>query len=304
MAKEPRLEDLERTLALKRREVRLKRWIREGRHPLEAPRPPMELPTAPPPTLPPDPAYRAEVEWETSSPRWRFRLPRLSVPFWRDRLLLAVEVAAALGAVILLFRSWQTLQQLQEAPVGAVRATPSPTPLIPLLVLPGGHRPPAAAEEPAPNLDEIPEHLRPLLAVLPTPVPITPGPRSPARIVIPAIGVDAPVVPGTDWEALKHGVGHHPGTANPGEPGNMVLAGHNDIYGEVFRDLEKLQIGDEIWIYDSAGRAFRYVVAHKQVVRPTQVEVMAPTRDPVVTLITCYPYRVNTHRLVVVGELR
>jgi sortase A len=40
------------------------------------------------------------------------------------------------------------------------------------------------------------------------------------------------------------------------------------------------------------------------VVLPTQVEVMAPTRDPVVTLITCYPYRVDTHRLVVVGELR
>ncbi|MER3468757.1 MAG: hypothetical protein C4314_01730, partial [Thermoflexus sp.] len=86
MAKEPRLEDLERALALKRREVRLKRWIREGRHPLEAPRPPAELPSAPPPALPPDPAYRAEVEWETASPRWRFRLPRRSVPFWRDRL--------------------------------------------------------------------------------------------------------------------------------------------------------------------------------------------------------------------------
>jgi sortase A len=83
----------------------------------------------------------------------------------------------------------------------------------------------------------------------------------------------------------------------------MVLAGHNDIYGEVFRDLEKLGVGDEIWVY-AGSRAYRYVVAQKQVVLPTQVEVMAPTRDPVVTLITCYPYLVNTHRLVVVGELR
>jgi sortase A len=212
-----------------------------------------------------------------------------------------VEIAALLGAILLLFSSWQAMRPAAsgEGP----RATPTPTPLIPVLVLPGGHRPPTAPGEPAPNPEEIPEHLRALVASLPTPVPITPGPRSPTRIVIPAIGVDAPVVPGTDWEALKKGVGHHPGTANPGEPGNMVLAGHNDIYGEVFRDLEKLRIGDEIWVY-AGSRAYRYVVVQKQVVLPTQVEVMAPTRDPVVTLITCYPYRVDTHRLVVVGELR
>ncbi|WP_448596061.1 sortase [Thermoflexus hugenholtzii] len=301
MGKEPSLEDLERALALKRREVRLKRWIREGRLPLEAPPPAGEPAPPEPPALPPDPHLHAEVEWE--APRWRFRLPRprISWATWRDRLLLGVEIAALLGAILLLFSSWQAMRPAAsgEGP----RATPTPTPLIPVLVLPGGHRPPTVPGEPAPNPEEIPEHLRALVASLPTPVPITPGPRSPTRIVIPAIGVDAPVVPGTDWEALKKGVGHHPGTANPGEPGNMVLAGHNDIYGEVFRDLEKLRIGDEIWVY-AGSRAYRYVVVQKQVVLPTQVEVMAPTRDPVVTLITCYPYRVDTHRLVVVGELR
>lgn len=301
MAKEPRLEDLERALALKRREVRLKRWIREGRLPTDE-APPPASDAASPPALPPDPSYRAEVEWGERRPRIRLRLPRPAWSAWRDRLLLGVEIAAVLGAVALLLSSWQAMQGMRPEAV-AFRGTPSPTPLIQAVVLPGGHRPPTAPGGPAPNPEEIPEHLRALVAALPTPVPITPGPRSPTRIVIPAIGVDAPIVPGTDWEALKKGVGHHPGTANPGERGNMVLAAHNDIYGEIFRDLEKLRPGDEIWVY-AGSQAYRYVVVQKQIVLPTQVEVMAPTRDPVVTLITCYPYLVDTHRLVVVGELR
>ncbi len=302
MGKEPGIEDLERALALKRREIRLKRWIQEGRLPVES-SPSAPTPAAPePPSLPPDPIYHSEVEWGERRPRFRIRFPRPSWSAWRDRLLLAIEVAAVAGAVALLLFSWQTMRGMQSEAVAA-RITPSPTPLIQAVVLPGGHRPPTAPGGPAPNPDEIPEHLRALVAALPTPVPITPGPRSPSRIVIPAIGVDAPIVPGTDWEALKKGVGHHPGTANPGERGNMVLAAHNDIYGEIFRDLEKLRPGDEIWVY-AGNQAYRYVVVQKQIVLPTQVEVMAPTRDPVVTLITCYPYLVDTHRLVVVGELR
>ncbi|WP_376788457.1 sortase [Thermoflexus sp.] len=301
MGKEPRIEDLERALALRRREIRLKRWIQEGRLPVESSAPP-PLAASESPSLPPDPVYHSEVEWEEHSPRFRIRLPRPSWSAWRDRLLLAIEIAAVVGAMALLLFSWQTMRGMQLEAVAA-RITPSPTPLIQAVVLPGGHRPPTAPGGPAPNPEEVPEHLRALVAALPTPVPITPGPRSPTRIVIPSIGVDAPIVPGTDWEALKKGVGHHPGTANPGERGNMVLAAHNDIYGEIFRDLEKLRPGDEIWVY-AGSHAYRYVVVQRQIVLPTQVEVMAPTRDPVVTLITCYPYLVDTHRLVVVGELR
>jgi len=302
MGKEPRVEDLERALALKRREIRLKRWIREGRLPLEPSYPAPAPPAAEPQPLSPDPVYHSEVEWEERRPWVRIRLPRPSWSAWRDRLLLILEIAAVVGAVALLLLSWQTMRGLQPE-AAAARVTPSPTPLIQAVVLPGGHRPPTAPGGPAPNPDEIPEHLRALVAALPTPAPITPSPRSPTRIVIPAIGVDAPIVPGTDWEALKKGVGHHPGTANPGEQGNMVLAAHNDIYGEIFRDLEKLRPGDEIWVY-AGSQAYRYIVVQKQIVLPTQVEVMAPTRDPVVTLITCYPYLVDTHRLVVIGELR
>jgi sortase A len=137
--------------------------------------------------------------------------------------------------------------------------------------------------------------------MVPVPIP-TPGPQSPTRIVIPAIGVDAPVVEGDSWEQLKKGVGHHIGSANPGERGNMVLSGHNDVFGEVFRDLEKLDLNDEVIVY-AGVQPYRYVVKAKRIVEPTEVSVMADTSTPTLTLITCYPYLVDTHRLVVIATL-
>jgi len=176
--------------------------------------------------------------------------------------------------------------------------------LIDVVVLPGGHRPPSeAGGSAAPNLDEIPEHLRGLVqAVTPQPLP-TQGPEQPTRIVVRSIGVDAPVVQGDGWEQLKKGVGHHLGTANPGERGNMVLSAHNDVFGEIFRHLEKVELKDEILVY-SGSRVFRYVVTQKRVIEPTEVSVMYPTSDPTTTLITCYPYLVDNKRLVVIAELQ
>ena len=82
----------------------------------------------------------------------------------------------------------------------------------------------------------------------------------------------------------------------------MVLSAHNDIYGEIFRYLDKMQLEDEIIVH-TANRDYRYVVKAKRIIQPTQVEVMDPTRKPVVTLISCYPYLVDTQRIVIVGEL-
>ena len=81
----------------------------------------------------------------------------------------------------------------------------------------------------------------------------TPANAHANRIVIQAIGVDAPVVHGVGVEALKKGVGHHEGAVNPGETGSLVLAGHDDVYGEVFRDLPKLKVGDELTVYSAQG---------------------------------------------------
>jgi sortase A len=121
--------------------------------------------------------------------------------------------------------------------------------------------------------------------------------------VIPAIDVDALVVEGDTWEQLKLGVGHHLRSANPGERGNMVLSAHNDIYGEIFRYLGNLELGDEVVIY-AGEQPYRYAVKAKQIVEPTDVGVLASTTRPVATLITCYPYMVDTHRIVVVAELQ
>jgi sortase A len=81
-----------------------------------------------------------------------------------------------------------------------------------------------------------------------------------------------------------------------------VLSAHNDAYGEIFRDLHKLRSGDEVLVHFD-GRVFRYIVRKMEIVLPTQVEVMDPTDYPVLTLITCYPYLIDTHRIVVVCDL-
>jgi sortase A len=123
------------------------------------------------------------------------------------------------------------------------------------------------------------------------------------RIQVPAIGVDAPVVQGDSWEQLKKGVAQHIGTSNPGERGNVVLSGHNDIYGEVFRELDRLKSGDTIILFTSQ-RQYTYIITDTQMVGPTAVEVMAPTPDARVTLISCHPYLVDIHRIVVSAVLQ
>ena len=112
----------------------------------------------------------------------------------------------------------------------------------------------------------------------------------------------APIVQGTEWEQLKKGVGQVIGTANPGEKGNLVLSAHNDIFGELFRHLDKLQPKDRFTVYSNL-RSYTYEISGWEVVEPTQVEVMAPTPNPTATLISCYPYLIDNMRIVVKAEL-
>jgi sortase A len=173
--------------------------------------------------------------------------------------------------------------------------------LISVVVLPSGHTPPRDGVTRF-NEAEIPEHLRPLVQAQMEVIAPTPSPRNAARIKIPSINVFARIVQGDGWEQLKQGVAQHIGTPNPGENGNIVLSAHNDVYGEIFRDLDKLKTGDEIILY-TEQQAYTYAVQQTQVVEPTAVEVMAPTREPVVTLISCYPYLVDNKRIVVTAYL-
>ncbi|MHB8778477.1 MAG: sortase [Anaerolineales bacterium] len=93
------------------------------------------------------------------------------------------------------------------------------------------------------------------------------------------------------------------GTPNPGEDGNIVLSGHNDVYGEVFRYLEQLKPGDVVILFTSQ-RQYIYVITGAQLVAPTAVEVMDPTSDARITLISCHPYPVDIHRIVVSAVLQ
>jgi sortase A len=223
---------------------------------------------------------------------------------WIDRLLIAIEVAAVLGLIFVLLNGVSLLQNLnKEVSASLVQPTLAPTAIIRAVVLPSGHTPPNAAGGVQPNEDEIPAHLRPLvqsMAALPLP---TPSPEQAVRIQIPAISVDAPVIQGDGWEQLKKGVGQHIGTPNPGENGNMVLSAHNDVFGEIFRDLDKLKTGDTITVFTNL-RTYTYVINQNRIVLPSQVEVMAPTSDAVITLISCYPYMVDNRRIVVSAVLK
>jgi len=216
-----------------------------------------------------------------------------------DRILLGIEVLAVMGLVFILFNGVNLIRQLNAEVVAAFDLpTPSPTPLISAVVLPSGHTPPTDPGGARPNEAEIPDHLRPLVqAYNNLPVP-TASPEQPIRIQIPAIGIDAPIVQGDNWEALKQGVGQHIGSGNPGQNGNMVLSGHNDIFGEIFRYLDQLEPGDEITVFSNV-RAYTYVITDWEIVEPTAVHVMGPTQDPTTTLISCYPYLVNSERIVV-----
>lgn len=222
---------------------------------------------------------------------------------WVDRVLLAVEVLAVIAFVAVVLVVVGSVKAI-NADVGLSlrQPTPTSTPLVMAVVLPSGHTPPTGPGGVRPNEAEIPEHLRPLvqaMAALPLP---TPAPVQAVRIQIPAIGVDAPVVQGDGWEQLKKGVGQHVGSANPGERGNVVLSAHNDIYGEIFRDLDKLRPGDQIILY-TQQKAYTYVVTESHVVEPTDTKWLAPTDEPVVTLISCYPYLVDNQRIVVRARL-
>lgn len=230
-------------------------------------------------------------------------VPSLRRRVW-DGLLLVVEIAAVIGLAFILINGLGIMRSLNvEFAQALEQPTLTPTPLISAVVLPSGHTPPNAPGGAQYNEAEIPEHLRPLVQTLINiPIP-TPGPEQAIRIQIPAIQVDAPIVQGDGWEQLKKGVGQHVGTTNPGQNGNLVLTAHNDVFGEIFRELDQLKPGDAVIVH-TAQRAYTYLVTDSEVVEPTQVEVMAPTAKPVVTLISCYPYLVDDKRIVVKAFLQ
>ena len=126
-----------------------------------------------------------------------------------------------------------------------------------------------------------------------------------ARIVIPSIHVSLPIYHGTDSRTLTEGVGHLFGTSLPigGPSTHAVLTGHTGLStATMFDNLNQLKKGDVFYV-SSLGQTLKYEVNDITVVKPEETDSLrkVPGRD-LVTLITCTPYGVNSHRLLVTGE--
>ncbi len=251
-----------------------------------------------------DPDVMEDAGNGSSSARTKIRNTKASHSTWLDVLLLGMEILAVVGLIAIVANGLSVLGTLNRNAAAALQQpTLEPTPIVREVVLPEGHTPPNSPGGAKPNEAEIPPHLRPLAqSIVNLPVP-TPGSQQAIRIQIPAISVDSPVVQGDGWEQLKKGVAQHIGTPNPGENGNIVLSGHNDIYGEVFRYLDRLGPGDSVILFTNR-RQYTYIITGTQMVEPTAVEVMASTPDARVTLISCHPYLVDIHRIVVTAVLQ
>jgi LPXTG-site transpeptidase (sortase) family protein len=131
-----------------------------------------------------------------------------------------------------------------------------------------------------------------------------PEPGQPIAVLsIPALDVELYVVEGSGSTQLSQGPGHYRGSPRPGYIGNSVVAGHRTTYGAPFRDLDKLEDGDEITVTTVDG-VFRYTVRDTVSIRPGQDDVTGPKFENLLTLVTSSPpYRAD-RRLAVVSELQ
>jgi LPXTG-site transpeptidase (sortase) family protein len=201
--------------------------------------------------------------------------------------------------------------------------------LLPLLllavVLAGcGSRTQVAAAAPAPAQSVASDAAK--APPLPDTVAVVAGPADqglmPERLLIPTIQVDTPVVElgwstqkntegqiFSEWEVPEYAAGWHKNSALLNTPGNVVMSGHNNILGAVFRELDQLRRGDAITV-EGGGRAFEYVV-HDVLIVPEKFAALDQRKenarwigqfeDDRLTLVSCWPRDDNTHRIIVVA---
>jgi LPXTG-site transpeptidase (sortase) family protein len=146
----------------------------------------------------------------------------------------------------------------------------------------------------------------------------------PERLQLPAIHVDTPVIEigwrhvknsygqtFSEWEIADHAAGWHKNSALPGQPGNIVISGHNNIRGSVFRNLSQLEIGDEaiLWVKEES---YTYQVDQVMILPDKNVSYeqrlqnnawIGAFPDNRLTLVSCWPLNDNTHRVIVVAYL-
>lgn len=126
-----------------------------------------------------------------------------------------------------------------------------------------------------------------------------------SRIVIPSVSVDLPIFHGTSDEVLQRGVGHLFGSALPvgGDGSHSMLTAHTGLaQASLFDNLDEVVVGDVLYL-STAGEKFKYEVHNIDVVLPDEAENLHPVAgEDLVTLITCTPYGINTHRILVTAH--
>ena len=173
---------------------------------------------------------------------------------------------------------------------------------------------PPGMEKPAPTDTPLP--------VAPVPISLPPAQSPPVRLVAEAINLDTPVIENgwhvetiggqevSVWDVVEYAAGWHKNSALPGQQGNVVLSGHHNIAGEVFRNLVDLEPGDSVTLY-ADDRPYRYVVEDKFIlkdkgepeeIRRANARWIGPFNDQRLTMVTCWPYSNNSHRVVVIAK--
>ena len=253
------------------------------------------------------------------------------VSIWMGLILLAVGMVFSCGRAGAGVGAFVLSVPLTPTPVALGAVVPPSEPS------PEQHQEEAVASDPAPAATDPSEEAEdsstptavPTATASPEPSPTatataTPRPplEPPSRLVIPAINLDTPVVEVgwheevvdgvrlAVWDVADFAASWHRTSGMPGGGENVVVSGHHNIRGEVFRDIVTLQPGAEVTVY-AGETAHSYVVVQSLIlaekgmpldVRRDNASWIAPTGKERLTLVTCWPYNSNTHRVIVVAE--
>jgi len=267
---------------------------------------------------PPLPAESAAIPLPEEGP---LMLPDNALPADEGEAAIADDQSAAIAGSSLADNPLPAAMVLTPTATVKPTATPLPTPM------------PPASPTPLPTPEPVVENSQPdspPSPIPPTPTPLpteTPDPFPPAqlppdRIIAPAINLDSTIVEVgwsqrevngqllSVWDVAEFAAGWHKNSARPGHLGNIVLSGHHNILGEVFRYIVDLEPGDMITLY-ADGRPYQYRIEDKFIVKdkgePVEVRQanarwISEFTDQRLTMVTCWPYNNNTHRVIVIAK--